>query len=391
MPPHANTDLTEFEPFLAAKFNAVTTLAHMVQATNVLDDTELDLETAAKKVQFDQLECAKRMDDITAAHHTELISNVCSVETYSDAVLDHIVPLATRIEQAYQRINNEVVRPYDDAVKLQGALKTVHSIMTLLRGASFFLMFVQQLQECEKAYEASDDGKDVLRLARLLKQLSLVHKKEFLALRTGTELTQLAIVRDYEPVIKSKFEAFLVELKLKVSHGLGHHTSFNKKNVVLQQNLLALNELGQDQLFAILKEVIQKSVQISLTLLSRSLQSQRALEVNFSDVNGIATSFISTLLGLLSNCSVASSEQAAANNTLLKTFEQNISESIETFYWQRLAQSYKKNILTTLAKGGPIARNLQNNRNQILEAIASTFASPGREHLTDVVNILNNH
>lgn len=385
-------NLNDFETFIRSNFDRVQVLARLIQSTNVLDDTELDLETSAKKLQFDSKECNKRINTITATNHNELVSNISTVGTFSDSVLQNIVPQANRIEAVYQKINNEVVRPYEEAAKLQGALKMIHSTLALLRGSGFFLLFVRQLQECEKSYEASEDLKDALRLAKLMTQLQKLYSEGVFASNNGVDLTSLEIVRSYRHIIQSKATNFVSALKTKVSYELGHHTSFHSSNMALQNNLLALYELDQEQLFTIIMEVFLKSIQVSLSLLSRSLQSQRSLLVNFADTKQSASSFVNTMTDLLQNSNITNDR---SGGSLLEKYATHLKMSqdgfVADYYWSKMAQLYKKNILTTLAKGGPIARNLQNNRAQILEAVQSAFDEPGRSYLMDALSILNNH
>lgn len=385
-------NLNDFEIFIRTNFDRVQALASLVQNTNVLDDTELDLETSAKKLQFDAKECNKRIGTITATNHNELISNISIVGEFSDSVLLNIVPQANRIEAVYQKINNEVVLPFEEATKLQGALKMIHSTLALMRGAGFFLLFVRQLQECEKAYETSEDPKDGLRLAKLMTQIQSVYSDGIFASNNGVDLTSLEIVRSYRPLIQNKASTFVSVLKTKVSYELGHHSSFHASNTALQNNLLALYELDHKQLFIIIEEAFQKSIQVSLLLLSRSLQSQRNLLVNFGDAKQTASSFNTTMTNLLQNSTVVSKK---SGSPLLGKFAFHLNNSkncfVADYYWSKMAQLYKKNILNTLAKGGPIARNLQNNRAQVQEAIQSVFDEPGRSYLMEALSILSNN
>lgn len=387
-------DLKDLEAFAEVNFDPVQTLSKLLQRTNVLDDTEFDLDTSAKKLQFDAKECKSRMKSVTANHYDQLIDNVSSVGSYSEAVLERIVPLATRIELAYQRINNEFVRPYDEAAKLQSSLKLAHSTLSLLRGAGYFLLFVQQVQESEDQYLNSDDPKIVLKLARLLKQLLLIYSNEVVWVGNGVNITSLELLRSYRSIAQTKAKDFISDLNSKVAHGLGHHTSFNASNLSLQNSLLALHEMDLNLFFSKIEETIFKSNQIALVLLSRTLQSQRNLEMTFSDVKSTASSFIDTMCDLLLTCKLNRPEQDS-QETLLQAFEAHLvsknEDSISDLYWSRLTRLYKKNILATLAKGGPVARNLQNNKVQMTQAVEATFDDPQKAYLLESLSILVNN
>ena len=387
-------DLAEFELFTNSKFDPVQVLSRLLQSTNVLDDTELDLETAAKKLHFDAKECTRRIRAITAENNSELINNVAVITTYSEHVRQNIVPQANRIETAYQRIKNEVVRPYEDATRLQSALKAIHATLALLRGAGIFLLFVRQLQDCEKAHGSSDDPNDALRLAKLIKNFLQIYSHDVWSLHGGPDLTSLEIVRGYQSTVQSKAAKFVSELKTKVVHELGHQTSLNAQKSTLQNNLLALYELDEAQLFVLIEDAIQNSVKVVLVSLLRTLQSQRNLAVNFNDVNMTARSFVASMSGLLDKCTPSSSDQPSAK-TLLRRLEDHLGRTEESslagFYWLKMAKLYKKNILAILAKRGPVAGNLTNNRLQIVESVQAVFEVPGRDYLVDSLGILSNH
>lgn len=387
-------DIKDLETFAKPNFDSVQALSKLLQGTNVLDDTELDLETSAKKLQFDAKECKSRMKLITTKNYDQLIENVSSVSTYSESVLKRIVPLATRIELAYQRINKELVCPYDEAAKLQASLKMVHSTLSLLRGAGYFLLFVQQVQESEDQYQNSDDPKSVLRLTRLLKKLLLIYSNEVVWVGSGVSITSLDLLRGYRAIAYAKAEDFILDLNTKVAHGLGHHTSFNASNLSLQNSLLALYEMDLKLFISQIEEVIFKSNQIALVLLSRTLQSQRNLDMTFGDVKSTASSFIKTMSDLLLTCKFNKPEHDAQEN-LLQEFEEYLvskdNASISDLYWSRLSRSYKKNILATLAKGGPIARNLQSNQPQMTQTVKAIFDNPEQDYLLESLSILVNN
>lgn len=377
-------ELEDFEAFTEAEFSATAFAASLLSATNVLDDTELDLATPTKKLQFDANECERRMDKLAATHYELLINNFGNIDATRALMEQSINPLAQRMRKAYERIHNDIVGPYDDAVRLNGALRKVHATASLLRGAGFFLLFVQQLQDCERAMELGEDNRDVVRLARLHRQLA-----GFFAKQDGVDLLSLRLVRDYHPLFQVKNAELVADLSAKISNDLGHHSLFMPDNAELQHNMVALHVLDDAEFLAVVdKMAMAKLIQIAVTLATRALQSPRNLSAVLAEIKQTALVFCSTLALLLANC-------ATDLGTLLEVFEASLKDeptpSVEAVYWARLAYRFKKNIAATMARGGPIARNLRSLYASIVEAADSVLEDPAATHIKEALSIIDTH
>lgn len=389
-------DLEDFEAFTEPDFSPTGFASTLLLATNVLDDTELDLATAIKKLKFDANECERRMEKLASNNYELLIANLGNIDSTRALMEEKINPLVTRMNKAYERIHNDIVEPYDDAVKLNGALKRVHSTASLLRGAGFFLLFVQQVHDCEVSLEKSDDNKDVVRLAKLHKQLSDFFSKVVMQFKAeGTDLLSLKLIRDYQPVFTAKNEQLIGDLSSKISNDLGHHSSFVHDNKTLQNNLVALHTLDLEEfLLVINKMAIAKSIHVALNLLTRSLQSPRNLTAVLAEVKQTSAVFCSTLAALLENCIAATSEAGQPTQTLLQVFASSLEDGqtadVEAIYWSRLAYKFKKSIAVTMARGGPIARNLRSHYSVISESTDSVLDEPAATNIKDALTIIAN-
>lgn len=388
------SELEDFEAFLEDGFDPIRFAASLLQATNVVDDTELDLSTPLKKLQFDVNECNKRMESLASTHHNQLLRNVDKVEVNKKLMNEIISPLAARLKTAFERINKDILSPYDDAVKLNNALQKIHQTSTLLRGSGFFLVFLQQLHECEKLLQLSDDNKEVIRLARTYKQISRFFSKPEHPVKESTpDMLSLKLVRDYGPIFEVKSAEFIADLALKISNDLGHHSSFTAKNTTLQNNLLALYVMDQLELSAVIdRGAMTKSIQISLSQLTRSLQSPRTLASAFSEVKQSSANFSATLSSLFDRCSLAKADGTSEKGTLLDVFLRSVSDSksssIEEVYWSKLAFKFKKSVAATMARGGPIARNLRSLYTTLLEAADSALEGYSAGLIKDALGLI---
>lgn len=388
-------ELEDFEAFLEDNFDATRFAASLLLATNVADDSELDLATPIKKLQFDANEVDKRMEKLALLNHAVLIDNFLKVKTTQTLLVEQINPLTARVKTAYQRINNDIVKPYDDAVKLNGALKKIHGTLNLLRGANFFFLFVQQLQDCEKQYESSSDNRDVVRLARLYKQVGdLLRKNSTSASEESVDLLLLKLVRDYQPIFQVKLSEFTLELSLNVLNDLGHHSSFVADNSQLQNNLAALAVLDEKELFTVLdKGAMSKSIQVALTSLTRLLQLPRNFDSVLLEVNTTSRVFVDTLTLLLHNCPLVKTD-SLGSGSLLENFQKSLAlegETIQKVYWTRLAYKFKKNLAATMARGGPIARNLRAHSSSISASVQKLLEGKPQKDMLSAAALINTH
>lgn len=374
--------IEDFEAFLEDDFDPTKFAASLLLATNVADDSELDLATPIKKLQFDANECESRMELLARTHTSELVDSFLKVESTKKVMHESVTPLVERVKNSYARIQREVLEPYKEASQLNEALKRIHTTSTLLRGAGFLILFIQQLQECEAA------GSDPVRMARLYDYMDRFYKGKLLpnSVEFG-DVFSLKFVKEYRPIYQSRYREFLDSLSEKISNDIAHHNSFRETNDALRSNILALRILDKKELFLVLdKGALSKSVQIASTQLSRALQSPRSFGAALEDTKQFAELFITTLEALLSAC-------RPQENTLLYTEfvdEYLGAESLRFVYWDRLVSKFKRNIATTMARGGPIAKSLVNNYSHMASAVNSNFDPPIADIIIDAIVIIDN-
>lgn len=343
----------------------------LLQETNFADDLELDLGIAMKKLRFDAEECDRQMSQLASDNHEQLTENFARLESANKVVAEKIAPLAAAVTKLYLRLEQEILQPYDDATRLHEAFKNVHAAATLLRGAGQFFIFIQQILDCEDALDALKTA-EAVHLAQLHVQAHALVK----------DLKSVKIVRDYEPVLDRKRLDFVHEIKGKIANDLGHHSTFHEKNEHLQNYLVALHVAAPDELLQLLSHTLTKLVQVGFTLLTRALQSPRLFAQTAEEVHRLAGVFASTLGGLLERCQLLQIDQSG---TLRTPFEAYLENSIGTAYHAQLAARLQKSVAATMARGGPIARNLQQHQASIIDAARATFGPP----LADAVTMIS--
>lgn len=389
----AKAELADFEAYLEPDFEPFRYANDLLLATNDNEDSELDLSTSIKRLKFDIDECDKRMKAISANNYESLITNFTKIEDTKVALRDHINPQIERVNTSFARIKSNVIEPYDNALKLNNAMKRIHSTLNLFRGSSYFIFLAQQLQESEKAYDSlsvESNNKEVIRLARLQAQLTQFYDREKRVnhANMNSSLMSIKYIRDFQPIHTSKKAALVSELSQDVSTHLNRHNATTNSN--LQNGLVALYILSEkDFLTTIDKLSISKQVQNSLSQLTRSLQSPRNFNVVLKDIKESSKEYLNFMTETLIACEVKSSSESQKNITLHEVVKSHFdSKTIEQVYWSDLSLKFKKNIVATMARGGPIAKNLKVYQTGINNSINEIFDDFEAALLADAINFI---
>lgn len=341
--------------------------ASLLLNTNVADDTELDVATAIKKLRFEIDECDRQMKSLARDHSNELVGNFHSAGATRDVVAGTLAPLVEAVRASYSRIDHDIVVPYKASIRRNDALKRLHGTLTLLRGATVFLSTAQHIGDCSE--------NDIIRLSRLYYQMTTFYQN------APQSVLSLALVRNYKATFASNCSRLENSLSEAITADMAHHTSFSPSNEKLRTSLVALYSLNPESVFPLLeRSTVAKSVQVSLTSLSRALQSPRAFSTAIIDARDSCNSFCANFLDILHRCIVAE------NDNLLRLFLlwKNV-ESVDVLYWDLLAHKFKKSIAATMARGGPIAKSLSTNSDNMMLSVHAELTGVGEALFVDVL------
>lgn len=389
-------ELEDFEAFLEPDFQLTQFANDLLLATNGSDGPELDLLTPIKKLKFDIDECNKRMSTISANNYETLVANFTKIEDSEDILRQRINPAVERVNHSFDRIKSEIIRPYEDALRLNNALRKIHLTLDLLRGASFFIFLIQQIEELDKevSSSSSNDYKDLIRLSKLHVQISELYDQNSTNV-TDASVLSIKFIRDYRPLEITKKTNLQTQCVLVITNEFNHHTAFTSKNNTLKNNLIALNILNEKEFFLVIdKSAINKQVQQSLTQLSRSLQSPRNFTAIVTEIKEESSEYFEKLTSILSEWEVSRNiglhNNLSPNESLLSiilhSYEVN---KLSELYWSRLSFKFKKNIAATMARGGPIAKNLKIYYEGIRKSIEETFKNDNeRDFLLDAIDLI---
>lgn len=393
-------ELDDFEAFLEPSFDSLNFANGLLLATND-EENELDLATPMKKLKFDVEECEKRMIKISSTHYESLVGNLKDIETTKADMVDQIGPQLQRLNTLFERIKAGLMTPYEDAIKLNKSLKKMHTTLNLLRGAGFFMFLVQQLEEKEPAREASTAARnngahsgrsDLIRAAKVHIQLSKLyeaHSKSSAgssSTSTGGNLMSIKLVRDYRSIYSLKRAELTSQCIQIITEDTTHATSFNFSNNQLHDALVALYILDPKECVQTIdRAILTKRTQLISNQLTRALQSPRNFTSVIEEISESSEIFLTKTVEVLENARVSDS------TTLLKEFINifNEEESLSKLYWRRITFKFKKNIAATMARGGPIAKNLKIYHEGINKAVKEKMSNNSdSKYLLDALDLI---
>lgn len=376
-PQNTQNELEDFEAFLEDNFNPYRFANDLLLGTNDHDAVELDIDTSIKKLTFDIDEVDKRMTNISTQNYESLVSNFSDIESTNALMKLKITPLLERANNSFEKMKTEIIDPYDEAHKMNQALKRVHTTLDLLRGSNFFFLIILQTDDLEHNLEDEDrksKTNDLIKLAKLYKQIIELYENEKNLKDQEFKISLLSIklIRDYQSIHNLKVHNLLETCVNTIMNEFSHNSSFTIHNVLLQNNLMAYYILNGKDFIKVLEEAtMNKQVQLINNQLSRSLQSPRNFVVILKEIKQTSIEFLNKLQKILASCEV--NEPNGASNLLKVYLKHGEVNELSDIYWPQLTSRFKRTIASTMARGGPIAKNLRTYYQGIRNSINETF------------------
>lgn len=358
--------MNDFEAYLDPEFHAPTFARDLLVATNGPEADELEVETAIKRLRFDVDECDKRMSLIAGHNYQELVGNFDRVQQLQKVMDSRVTPAVDRINSSFDRINAEVVQPYEEAANTNAALKRIHTTLAMLRGVLVFMVIVQQLEEL------------TLEPLLLPKQARLLHQLQQV-LDDQLTLNQIRLVRNYQPIATQKRQLLVNECGQTITSEVSHAQTFTPTNLTLKYSMQALYLVDPEEFKLAITKIITKNVTLALAQLQRALNSPRNFPEILSDIKTTQSQFFDTLEEIIA---AADGEDDEIDLKLVA------SDNLIGEFWSKLALRFKKNIAATMARGGPIAKNLRLYHDGIVNLVNKTFDGEVQEQLVDALLLI---
>ncbi|GME66803.1 unnamed protein product [[Candida] boidinii] len=432
----ADIDLTDYESYLDPDFKSTEFANELVMATNNSDDSNLDLSTPMKRLQFDLKDIDKKLKKLSNDNYIELIKNFNKLDELNVAV-KIIDPSISLLNNSYDRLNNEIAKPYDEALTLHSALKRLHTTSTLLRSSTYFLYLIQQIEESfsllqarinklqikshlqqtqqnyyqqqqnqhNQQYQIQDDPESFKLLLRCCKNQYSLRQH----LSESPFLKSLKLVRDYELFLKDRN---LKSLEICTSNIKSFN--LNTSEAAMSNIILSLIYLSPETLYNLIQQILSTQTVSSISFLVHTLNSPKSFNSIMSDVMERAK-YVSKLQTVMGKVTWPLSETEAThqpngkdedilnNNNNSTTGRMSILKKVTKIlelqdilstFWKDVAVGFEPKLRETMNKGGPVAKALRTFSEQIKNSIkanvvASGYIKPLKEDSIEVRMMLN--
>ena len=383
-------ELEDFEAYLEPDFDASDFANSLLISTNGHDNTILDLQTPLKKLKYDLVELDKRMKLISSTNYESLTSNFNQIEQYKTILQDRINPHLDTINKPFERIKKEVIEPYDDAVRLNNALKNIHQTLELLRTTSFFIFIIQQLEELQGGVTSGDVVKTSRLYSQLMNLYDSVASNGGVKSDHGNNVMSIKLIRDYRATAITRRQSLIHECSMTINSETSRSTSLNLKNIKLYNHLQALYILDVKEFYQIFdKSTIQRQVSTSGNQLSKALQSPRNFMAILSEVQESNVAYFDKLDEVLTKWNLPHDSNKPDENFLMLVLSYYRTESLSLLFWQKVAQQLKRNIVATMARGGPIAKNLKVYSQGLKTSVEEKFGEQIKLNILDALSMID--
>ena len=394
--------LDDYAAYLKDNFNPSEMANALLLETNTSADSNLDLETSLKRLEFDMKDLKSRVNATVRSGSTSIVAQMDNVSTFHSH-LEVLKPSLTQLENSFARLDNEIIKPYNECTNLHSALKKIHSTNSLLRTLMFALHLLSQLEEIDKSDTslASSPYKSLLSTARLI--------TEFQTYTTIPSLNTIKLIRDYTQFTSTLAKRCIMVINNEVKNMLKFPTQeYASNNVSAIQSfpsltsleeaitnlITAANYLDPTSIKQIVSLMYNTATKHSTTIILRNFNNTKYLPAYIRSLQRPRLMLVA-LENALRNIPVSHSPSGDSTSLWEKLV---ISDDIEfitasisltSSYWRTVAIGLDAGVKEVVARGGPILRNLQNIRKEMETEVQDVVVEDGVERRM-VLNSLTN-
>lgn len=347
--------IDEYDIYEDNGFNATEIANKLLLETNNPQDTKLDLETSNKKLGFCSSDLNLKIENLIKSNTKPFINELEQVEKLKDEV-STVKPSMQQLKSSYDRLDNEIVKPYNECVRLQDALKKINQTNKILRKLSYIMYLIYKIEEIDKS-EGSLNSKPLRRLSDLCSLLA-----DLKEVSNNIDIQSIKIVRDYIEFSKILTNTCENIINIQIRN-LTKDVPTEKHVKNLMSSIDSLSKIGvfkADKLEKVKAQIFSECLKSSITIILRNLNNTKSLP-----------SYVRNL------------------DKSVKLIVQ-IGCSADEF-WKELAIGIEPGVKDIVNKGGPIVKNLKLIKNDLETEIKDVVGkSSGKMETTMMLNSLTN-
>lgn len=348
----------------------------------------IDIDTSIKKINFDLNEVDKLYETILNQNSTLLINQLYNNKQDNENISQGLSQSLNFIELSYERLNNEILKPYELSHRLQSALNKIHQTSTLLRDALLYLHIVNMIKTLDLSNvkdaksRSRPEQDDTIRNEITMLKLSSLYQQLQLTLQKNINLNSLTIIKTIQNNwIKDNKRQLVMNLSNTLYQYCNHINDKDYKgksshefNQILGKISFSLYTLSTQDFNITINKYIQSLVMENSQFLISTINNLKDFSSSLNKVISNATSLIK-LQEIFNDIVIDSlTQKNLVSIVLLKNSVSSSSSSstqaiqrFQDIYWIKISQLFKKELEIAFKRGGPVGKNLQKNKTSLIE------------------------
>lgn len=354
---------TLLEPtFDAKKFG--NDLLKSVHVSN-LSTTQLDLNTPVKRLNYELQDVEAKIDQLIKNHPGTIFDQLRQGIEVNETIASDLETSLNYLDMSRNRLQEQIVGPYERAQKLQSALRKVHQTSRLLRDSLMCIHLIQKLSMSDTNSLNQWDAHQWLEMA-------LIHDQLRYIMNENANLKSLKLIKQlHTTVVHENAQVLTKELCMKVLKECLNHTKLrdNKESIaILCKGLYMIN---MDEFFMTMQKIIISNINACSQMLLKTLTVVKNFPDIFKEVV-IKAYGISVLESILLHSKVASSNLLTEFTNKSKNPKGN-GMTPRDLFWRRVGNTFGKELGASIERGGPVGKSLQANKDLIYETIQNAM------------------
>ena len=313
-----------------------------LQETNATDTQILDLQTPIKKLKFELNDLNSNILTIIESNTSIINENFQNLDKLSNEL--SINKSFNYLNNSYNRINNEILNPFNQCNEILIAINNINKTNKNLRNLSYLINILSKIESIDKSEKSLSNKpfKNLLNLSKLINEFEN-------NIKLDKNLLKINIINQYNEYINR----VLKNCQLIINNNINSILKFNDDNSDNDKSILnlvnsskILNESNFDQL---IKQIFNSCLNYSINSIIRNLNNSKNL-----------TKFISSLIKPV---------------MILITINEisNSNSKLDEIYWKELSISINNGLREVISRGGPVLKNLVIIREDIINSINKLF------------------
>ena len=376
------------ESLLEERFSVMEFTNRLIRFINagVVSDNEkslsnvkvLDLNTPIKKLNYDINEIDSKIDSFLKSKSVSLINQYVKKQQFDTLMKNELTPSLDYLNISYNRLNDDILQPYEKIRKLQSVLNKIHQTSNLLRDSLIFIHLINKIKKTPI-------------IISNCQELSILHSQISIILNGNINLITLRLIKQFNSTtVQTNKKSLLNFISLKLTNEcLKMETELDdfKKNstiAILSQSLFILSPIDFTTTYT---KIIQSIVSSTVQPLSKTINSIKNLPIVFRDKvikNALTIYNLEYLLKEIkpentNNTNLLAefiSLQGKKPNTSQIMNSKRANRNFSELYWSSVSNTYKKDFDISINRGGPVGKSLINNKQFILDTINDAMKIP---------------